>query len=87
MALDETIKNKAEELTGKAKEAAGKVTGDKNLQAEGNVDQASGKAKEVGNKVTDKLDDAKEAVSDVAGKLGAHVKAAADKVKDAISGE
>ncbi|MGO1638660.1 CsbD family protein [Ancrocorticia populi] len=38
--------NKFDQFTGKAKEAAGKVSGDKDLEAEGKVQGAEGKAKE-----------------------------------------
>jgi uncharacterized protein YjbJ (UPF0337 family) len=47
------MKNKAEELTGKGKEAAGKATGDRDLEAEGHKDQATGNAKQAGEKVKD----------------------------------
>jgi uncharacterized protein YjbJ (UPF0337 family) len=40
MSLGDKISNKAEELGGKAKEAAGQATGDEQLQAEGQADQA-----------------------------------------------
>jgi uncharacterized protein YjbJ (UPF0337 family) len=46
-------KNKAEELGGKAKEAVGKVTGDKNTQNEGKGDQAKSNLKGAGEKVKD----------------------------------
>jgi uncharacterized protein YjbJ (UPF0337 family) len=46
-------KNKAQELGGKAKEAAGKVTGDKNTQNEGKGDQAKSNLKASGEKVKD----------------------------------
>jgi uncharacterized protein YjbJ (UPF0337 family) len=46
-------------VTGKAKEAEGKLTGDKSREAEGKLDQAKGKAE-------DALDD----VKDAAGKQG-----------------
>jgi uncharacterized protein YjbJ (UPF0337 family) len=46
-------KNNAEELGGKAKEAAGKVTGDKNTQNEGKGDQAKSNLKDAGEKVKD----------------------------------
>jgi uncharacterized protein YjbJ (UPF0337 family) len=46
-------KNKAQELGGKAKEAAGKVTGDKNTQNEGKGDQAKSNLKDAGEKVKD----------------------------------
>lgn len=43
-----------DDLTGKAKEAEGKVTGDESREAEGQLDQAKGKAK-------DAIDDVKDA--------------------------
>lgn len=46
-------KNKIEELGGQGKEAAGKATDDKDLQAEGQADQASGSLKQAGEKVKD----------------------------------
>jgi uncharacterized protein YjbJ (UPF0337 family) len=47
------MKNKAEELSGKGKEALGDATGDRDLQAEGQADQASGNIKQAGEKVKD----------------------------------
>jgi uncharacterized protein YjbJ (UPF0337 family) len=47
------LKNKAQELTGEGKEAAGKATDDRDLQAEGHKDQAAGNAKQAGEKVKD----------------------------------
>ena len=47
------MKNKAEELSGKGKEAAGNATGDRDLQAEGQADQASGNIKQAGEKIKD----------------------------------
>jgi uncharacterized protein YjbJ (UPF0337 family) len=47
------MKNKAEELTGQGKEAAGKATDNPNLEAEGKGDQASGNLKQAGEKVKD----------------------------------
>jgi uncharacterized protein YjbJ (UPF0337 family) len=49
-----------DEAEGRIKEAAGDLTGDKDLQREGKVDQASGKAKDAIDKASDK---AKEAVT------------------------
>ena len=43
-----------DELKGRAKEAAGKLTDDHELQREGKVDRAAGKAKETVDKVKDK---------------------------------
>jgi uncharacterized protein YjbJ (UPF0337 family) len=47
------MKNKAEELTGQGKEAVGDATGDRDLQAEGEKDQAKGNLKQAGEKVKD----------------------------------
>ena len=46
-------KNKVEEMSGKGKEAVGNATGDRDLQAEGQADQASGNLKQAGEKVKD----------------------------------
>ena len=53
MGVDDKIKNTAEDLTGKAKEAVGKATGNERLEAEGDVDQAKAGAKKVGEDVKD----------------------------------
>ena len=45
----------ADEAEGRIKEAAGDLTGDKDLQREGKVDQASGKAKDAIDKAKDAL--------------------------------
>ncbi|MCW2576871.1 MAG: putative CsbD stress protein [Modestobacter sp.] len=47
------MKDKAQELAGEGKEAAGKATDDRDLQAEGHKDQAAGNAKQAGEKVKD----------------------------------
>lgn len=47
----------ADEAKGRVKEAAGDISGDKNLQREGKVDQAGGKAKSGVEKLTDKVKD------------------------------
>ena len=46
-------KNKAEELQGQGKEALGKATDDRDLEAEGKADQASGNLKQAGEKIKD----------------------------------
>jgi len=46
-------KNKLDELGGKAKEAIGKVTGDKSTENEGKGDQAEANLKDAGEKVKD----------------------------------
>ena len=53
MSATDKAKNKAEELGGKAKEAVGKVTGDKNTENEGKGDQAKSNLKDAGEKVKD----------------------------------
>ena len=47
-----------DEMKGRVKEAAGDLTGDKDLQREGEIDQATGKVK-------DAIDDAADKVKDV----------------------
>ncbi|WP_345762105.1 CsbD family protein [Diaminobutyricibacter sp. McL0608] len=51
--LDDKIKNSAENAGGKAKEAAGKATGDESLEAECKGDQAKADLKQAGEKVKD----------------------------------
>ena len=58
MGLDDKISNKAEDLGGKAKEAAGSATGDDQLKNEGKGDQISSAIK-----------DGVEGVKDAAGKI------------------
>jgi uncharacterized protein YjbJ (UPF0337 family) len=53
MGLDDKIKNAAENLTGKAKEATGRATDDPSLEAEGHGDQAKSDLKQAGEKVKD----------------------------------
>ena len=49
--------NHPDEAKGRVKEAAGTLTGDKDLKREGKVDQAGGKAKHGVEKLTDKVKD------------------------------
>jgi uncharacterized protein YjbJ (UPF0337 family) len=44
-----------DEAKGRVKEAAGNLSGDKDLQREGKIDQAGGKAKSGVEKLTDKV--------------------------------
>ena len=53
MALDDKIKNAAENLVGKGKEAVGKATDNESLEAEGRADQTEAQAKKVGEDVKD----------------------------------
>ena len=49
--------DKIDDLKGRAKEAAGDLTGDDDLQREGKADQAGASVKEKVNKVADKVKD------------------------------
>ena len=80
MGLDDKIKNSAEDLGGKAKEAAGKVSGDKNVEAEGKADQVSAEIKDKVSEFTDKA-------KDVAEEAGANLNAAAEKIKEGFSND
>ncbi len=53
MSATDKFNNKADELKGKAKETAGGATGDEDLKAEGQTDQAKGNLKQAGEKVKD----------------------------------
>lgn len=53
MGLGDKIKNKAEELTGQAKEKAGEHSDNKDLQAEGQADQSKAGLKQTGEDVKD----------------------------------
>ena len=53
MGLDDKIDNAAEKLGGKGKEAAGEMSGDESLKAEGKGDQAKSDLKQAGEKVKD----------------------------------
>jgi len=61
MSLDDT--------TGRVKEAAGDLTGDKALQREGKVDQVQGAVKDAIEKIVDTAGDAVEKVTDTAKSL------------------
>ncbi len=49
---------KTDDLKGRAKEAAGSITGDDDLKREGKVDQAASTVKEKANEAVDKVKDA-----------------------------
>ncbi len=53
MGLDDKIKNTAQDLTGKGKEAAGKATDNERLEAEGHTDQTEANVKQAGENVKD----------------------------------
>lgn len=62
MGIADKFSNKAEELGGRAKEAAGAATGNDDMKAEGQADQASSAVKDGVEKVKDKA-------NEIAGKL------------------
>ncbi|MFJ6679834.1 CsbD family protein [Microbacterium sp. NPDC091382] len=53
MGLDDKIKNAAQDIAGKAKEAIGKATDNDKLVAEGKADQTKAEAKKAGENVKD----------------------------------
>jgi uncharacterized protein YjbJ (UPF0337 family) len=65
MGAEDKISNKAEDLGGKAKQSVGGLTGDRDMQDEGRMDQAKAAAKDAG----EKLKDAGHKLKDAAGKL------------------
>ena len=62
MGIGDKISNKAEELGGKAKEAAGDATDNHSLEAEGQADQTAAHGKQAGENVKDALREAGNAV-------------------------
>ena len=57
MGMDDKLRNMAQDVEGKIKEATGKVTDDERLEAEGKVDQSSSDLKQAGEKVKDAFKD------------------------------
>jgi uncharacterized protein YjbJ (UPF0337 family) len=57
MAVDDSARNKtrnaAQKVKGQVKEAAGRVTGDRQLEAEGRTDKTKANLKQAGEKVKD----------------------------------
>lgn len=53
MSAVDKAKNKLEELGGRAKEAIGKITGDKSTENEGKGDQVEANLKDAGEKIKD----------------------------------
>ncbi|MGI8761214.1 MAG: CsbD family protein [Jatrophihabitantaceae bacterium] len=53
MSAVDKAKNAVEDAQGKAKEGLGKVTGDKDTEAEGRTDQSKSDIKDAGEKVKD----------------------------------
>jgi uncharacterized protein YjbJ (UPF0337 family) len=53
MGAKDKASNKIDDLGGKAKEAVGNITGDKDTKNEGKLDQAKSSLKDAGEKVKD----------------------------------
>lgn len=53
MSAEDKIRNAAQDIAGKAKEAVGKVTNNEQLEAEGKGDQAAASVKKTGEDVKD----------------------------------
>lgn len=53
MTTEDKAKNSAEKAAGKAKEAAGRLIGDENLESEGKADQTKSNIKQAGEHVKD----------------------------------
>jgi len=60
----EHLKGAADKVKGAVKDTAGKLTGDKKLQAEGKLDKAKGSAHNVAGDVKDAARDASETADD-----------------------
>jgi uncharacterized protein YjbJ (UPF0337 family) len=56
MGFDDKIDNASEDVAGKVKEAAGKVTDDERLEAEGKMDQTKADLKQAAEKAKDAFD-------------------------------
>jgi uncharacterized protein YjbJ (UPF0337 family) len=68
---------KTDQVKGRAKEAVGDLTGDKDLQAEGKVDRRAGETKE-------KLGHANAKITAIVDKADEKVEKTIDKAKDAL---
>jgi uncharacterized protein YjbJ (UPF0337 family) len=65
MGKTDKIKNTAQQATGKAKEWAGEVTDNENLEQAGRQEQARAKARKAGEDVKDAGKDVKDTMKDV----------------------
>ncbi|MCU1640771.1 MAG: CsbD family protein [Nocardia sp.] len=68
MSLSDKIGQKAQEVGGKAKEAAGDITGDDDLRAEGKADQIEAGLEKAADNVKDAVGGAMQAVKDKLGR-------------------
>jgi uncharacterized protein YjbJ (UPF0337 family) len=53
MGLQDKIKNKVQDVTGKGKEAVGDATDDKSMEREGKADQTKSSLKDAGENIKD----------------------------------
>lgn len=53
MSASDKVKNKLQSTKGEIKEAAGKATNDRSLEAEGKRDEVSGNMRQAGEKIKD----------------------------------
>jgi uncharacterized protein YjbJ (UPF0337 family) len=72
-----TMSAKTDQMKGQAKEAAGSLTGDKDLESEGKADRRAGEAKE-------KLEHAKGKIEEVIDKAEDKIEEVIDKAKEAV---
>ncbi|EOM74582.1 CsbD family protein [Rhodococcus rhodnii] len=63
MGIGDKAENKADDLGGKAKEAVGSATDDKDLENEGKGDQVKSSVKDAGEKIKDAAKDIKDKLS------------------------
>jgi len=71
------IDHSIDKATGKVRETAGKVTGDKDMEAQGKLQATEASARQ-------KIDDATEGIRDTASDAAATVRAVADRAKEAL---
>jgi uncharacterized protein YjbJ (UPF0337 family) len=71
------MSGKSDQVKGQVKEAAGVVTGDRDLESEGKADRRAGEAKE-------KIDHAKDKIKDVIDEVEGKVEEVVDKGKGAL---
>jgi uncharacterized protein YjbJ (UPF0337 family) len=62
--MSDEMKGKLENMKGRVKQAAGSLSGDKKLEAEGAVDRVSGAAKEKVEEIKRKLDEKRNKAND-----------------------
>ena len=59
--IEDSVEGKGKDLKGKIKDAAGSLTGDNSLEAEGKIDQLKGKAQDTHGKVERKIGEKRDA--------------------------